>query len=108
MPGGPSGFGLDFSQDMGEMTFITRAAKNEEFGAAYNPNMGDAFEGPAGSFFDPFAGSSGMPGGPAAGPSMEFTLDLGSMLDQLCLLCQEIWDLVDLVEQVTTMILQQE
>jgi hypothetical protein len=43
--------------------------------------MGDAFEGPAGSFFDPFAAPAGGPGmgGPGAGPSMEFTLDLGTM-----------------------------
>ena len=44
--GGPGGFGIDFSGgDLGDMTFMTRAAKNEEFGAAYNPMMGDVFAG---------------------------------------------------------------
>ena len=93
MPGGPgdpgmmapSGFGLDFSADLGEMTFMTRAAKNEEFGAAYDPMLGDQFADPfadpfSDPFSDPFATGPGMPGPMMpAGPAMEFSLDLNAM-----------------------------
>ena len=90
MPGGPgdpgmmapSGFGLDFSADLGEMTFMTRAAKNEEFGAAYDPMLGDQFADP---FADPFAGDSsandpfGDPfGDPFSGGMFDNLLDAAS------------------------------
>ena len=79
-PGAPAAFGTDFEQDMGEMTFMTRASRNDKFGPMTRPGMTGGAPPPGTAGGAPgMAGSAPGTAGSAAGPMMEFSLNLTDM-----------------------------
>ncbi|MEC7871443.1 MAG: hypothetical protein VX868_05195, partial [Chloroflexota bacterium] len=77
-PGAPAAFGIDFEQGMGDMTFMTRASRNDKFGPMTRPGMtGGGAAGPMAGTGPASSGPGAMT--PAAGPMMEFSLNLTDM-----------------------------